>query len=300
MMDMIDNLQKAYETHIRELEWMSPETKTKALEKLAAITRKIGYPDKWLKYDSLVIKKDDYFGNRIATSRYEYFRDLAKVDKPVDKSEWPFSPPTVNAGYNPTTNEIIFPAGILQPPFFDPSADDAINYGAVGMVIGHELTHGFDDQGRQYDKDGNLKDWWTKEDADKFKAIADKVVDQYSKYIPIDSLHLNGALTLGENIADIGGLAIAHDAFKMTPQGKADQKIDGLTPDQRFFMSFASIWRLKMKDEMMRQIVLTDVHSPAEYRVVGPLTNFTPFYNAYGVIEQNQMWKSEKERIKIW
>ena len=222
------------------------------------------------------------------------------MDKPVDKSEWPFSPPTVNAGYNPTTNEIIFPAGILQPPFFDPSADDAINYGAVGMVIGHELTHGFDDQGRQYDKDGNLKDWWTKEDADKFKAIADKVVDQYSKYIPIDSLHLNGALTLGENIADIGGLAIAHDAFKMTPQGKADQKIDGLTPDQRFFMSFASIGRLKMKDEMMRQIVLTDVHSPAEYRVVGPLTNFTPFYNAYGVIEQNQMWKSEKERIKIW
>jgi len=168
------------------------------------------------------------------------------------------------------------------------------------MVIGHELTHGFDDQGRQYDKDGNLKEWWSGADADKFKSLADKVVNQYSKYNPIDSLTLNGELTLGENIADIGGLAIAYDAFKLTAQGQSDQKIDNLSPDQRFFMSFATIWRLKMKDELMRQLVMTDVHSPAEFRVIGPLTNFTPFYKAFGVVENNSMWKEEKDRIKIW
>lgn len=300
MTEMIDNLHKAYEKRITELDWMSATTKAKAIEKLAAIARKIGYPDKWLKYDSLVILKDDYFQNRINTSRYEYMRTIAKVDQPVDKSEWPFSPPTVNAGYSATDNEIIFPAGILQPPFFNPDADDAINYGAIGMVIGHELTHGFDDQGRQYDKDGNLKEWWSPSDAEKFKALADKVVAQYSKYMPIDSLTLNGELTLGENIADIGGIAIAYDAFKMTAQGKSDQKIDNLSPDQRFFMSFATIWRLKMKDELMRQLVMTDVHSPAEFRVNGPLTNFTPFYKAFGVVENNKMWKEEKDRIKIW
>jgi len=300
MTEMINNLHKAYENRIKALDWMSDTTKAKAIEKLAAITRKIGYPDKWLKYDSLVIYKDDYFQNRINTSRYEYMRTVAKVDQPVDKSEWPFSPPTVNAGYSPTTNEIIFPAGILQPPFFNANADDAINYGGIGMVIGHELTHGFDDQGRQYDKDGNLKEWWSPSDAEKFKALADKVVNQYSKYVPIDSLTLNGELTLGENIADIGGIAIAYDAFKMTTQGQSDQKTDNLSPDQRFFMSFATIWRLKMKDELMRQLVMTDVHSPAEFRVNGPLTNFTPFYQAFGVVENNTMWKAEKDRIKIW
>lgn len=300
MTEMIDNLHKAYEQRIKALDWMSDTTKAKALEKLAAITRKIGYPDKWLKYDSLVILKNDYFQNRINTSRYEYLRTVAKVDQQVDKTEWPFSPPTVNAGYNPTTNEIIFPAGILQPPFFNPNADDAINYGGIGMVIGHELTHGFDDQGRQYDKDGNLKEWWSASDADKFKNLTAKVVDQYSKYIPIDSLTLNGELTLGENIADIGGLAIAYDAFKLTAQGQSDQKIDNLSPDQRFFMSFATIWRIKMKDELTRQLVMTDVHSPAEFRVIGPLSNFTPFYKAFGLIENNKMWKEEKDRIKIW
>ena len=300
MMSLIDGLQKSYESRIKSLDWMSESTKAKALEKLATITRKIGFPDNWRKYDSLVITKDNYFQNRINTSRYEFNRAIAKVDQPVDRSEWQMTPPTVNAGYDPTKNEIIFPAGILQPPFFNALADDAINYGGIGMVIGHELTHGFDDQGRQYDKDGNLKDWWSKEDADKFKAITDKIVAQYSKYIPIDSLTLNGELTLGENIADIGGLAIAYDAFKMTPQGKSNEKIDGLTPDQRFFMSYSTIWRIKMKDEFMRQIIHTDVHSPAEYRVIGPLSNHTPFYNAYGLTESNRMWRSVKDRIKVW
>jgi putative endopeptidase len=300
MMSLIDGLQKSYENRIKSLDWMSEATKDKALEKLASITRKIGFPDTWRKYDSLVITRDNYFQNRINTSRYEFFRAIAKVDKPVDRSEWQMTPPTVNAGYDPTKNEIIFPAGILQPPFFNANADDAINYGGIGMVIGHELTHGFDDQGRQYDKDGNLKDWWSKEDADKFKAITDKIVAQYAKYIPIDSLPLNGELTLGENIADIGGLAIAYDAFKMTPQGKSTEKVDGLTPDQRFFQSYATIWRIKMKDEFMRQIIHTDVHSPAEYRVVGPLSNHTPFYNAYGLTESNKMWKGAGDRIKVW
>lgn len=300
MTEMINNLHKAYEKRIKELDWMSDTTKAKALEKLAAITRKIGYPERWISYDSLVIDKQNYFQNRINTSRFEYHRAVAKVDQPVDKSEWPFTAPTVNAGYNPTTNEIIFPAGILQPPFFNPNADDAINYGGIGMVIGHEITHGFDDQGRQYDKDGNLKEWWSSSDAEKFKGLADKVVDQYSKYNPIDSLHLNGELTLGENIADIGGLAIAYDAFKLTPQGQSEQTIDNLTPDQRFFMSFATIWRLKMKDELTRQLVMTDVHSPAEFRVLGPLSNFAPFYKAFGVVENSKMWKKENERIKIW
>lgn len=300
MMSLIDGLQKAYAEHIKSLDWMSNETKVKALEKLGSITRKIGFPDNWKKYDSLVITKDNYFQNRINTSKYEFYRAIAKVDKEVDRSEWGMTPSTVNAGYDPTKNDITFPAGILQPPFFDPNADDAINYGGIGMVIGHELTHGFDDQGRQYDKNGNLKDWWSKEDAEKFQAITKKIVDQYAQYIPIDSLRLNGELTLGENIADIGGLAIAYDAFKMTEQGKSNEKTDGLTADQRFFMSFAQIWRLKMKDEFLRQIIHTDVHAPAEFRVVGPLTNHTPFYNTFGLTENNKMWKSPQDRIKIW
>ena len=299
MMEMIDNLQAAYEKRIKALDWMSDSTKQQAVAKLNAIVRKIGFPDKWKTYDTLVITKD-YFQNRINTSRYEYIRNVAKNGKPVDKTEWAFTPPTVNAFYGPTTNEIIFLAGILQPPFFYPDADDAINYGGIGMVIGHELTHGFDDQGRQYDKAGNLKDWWTKADADKFNAKAKLVGAQYDNYIVIDSMRINPDLTMGENLADIGGIAIAYDAFKMTAQSKGNEKIDGLTPDQRFFLSLASIWRLKMKDELTKQIVLTDVHSPAKFRVIGPLVNFTPFYEAFGVKKGDKMWKDEKDRIKIW
>ncbi len=300
MNTLIDNLIKSYETHIKSLDWMSESTKSKALEKLHTIGRKIGFPDIWRSYDSLVILKDNYFQNRINTSRYEFYRAIHKVGKPVDKAEWDMTPSTVNAGYYPTKNQIVFPAGILQPPFFDARADDAVNYGGIGAVIGHELTHGFDDQGRQYDKDGNLTDWWAKEDADKFNEITKKIVAQYSMYVPVDTLHVNGELTLGENIADIGGMAIAYDAFKLTDQSKSDKKIDGLSPDQRFFHSFAQIWRIKMRDEFSRQLVLTDVHSPSEFRVAGPLSNFTPFYQAYGLTENNKMWKKQEDRIKIW
>ncbi|MBK8504071.1 MAG: M13 family metallopeptidase [Saprospiraceae bacterium] len=300
MMEMIDNLQLAYGKRIASLDWMSDTTKEKALGKLNTIIRKIGYPEKWKSYDTLSISREDYFQNQINTSRYEFFRNVAKNGQPVDRFEWPFTPPTVNAYYNATTNEIMFLAGILQPPFFYPDGDDAINYGAIEMVIGHEFTHGFDDQGRDYDQEGNLKDWWQSEDAEQFTAKAKLVGEQYASYIPIDTLHLNPELTMGENLADIGGLAIAYHAFKMTPQGKGNQKLDGLTPDQRFFVAFAEIWRIKIKDELMRQLVLTDVHSPAKFRINGPLTNFSPFYDAFGLTMQNAMWKPEKERIRIW
>lgn len=300
MMEMIDNLQISFENHIKALDWMSDSTKKQALDKLEAVMRKIGFPDKWKNYAGLDISRDDYFQNRINTSKHAYMRMVAKNGKPVDKTEWPFTPPTVNAYYSPTNNEILFLAGILQPPFFHPDADDATNYGAIGMVIGHEFTHGFDDQGRQYDKNGNLKEWWTKSDAEKFGEKAKKVVTQYGNYIPVDSLHINGELTLGENIADIGGLAVAYDAFKMTKQAKEAKLINGLTPDQRFFLSFANIWRLKLKPELLRQLVLTDVHSPAKYRVNGPLSNFTPFYEAFQVQKGDKMWKETSERIKIW
>ena len=245
MLALVNNLQGVYKERIEKLDWMSPETKKRALEKLAAFTKKIGYPDKWKKYDDVTISKDAYFKNEQSIAAHNYNEMIKKVGKPVDKTEWGMTPPTVNAYYNPAFNEIVFPAGILQFPFFDKDADDAINYGAIGAVIGHEMTHGFDDQGRQYDKEGNLKDWWTKEDADKFKKRVQVMIDQYNKFVVLNDLHVNGKLTQGENLADIGGLAIAYQAFKNTPEGKSDKKIDGFTPDQRFFLSFAQVWRIK-------------------------------------------------------
>jgi len=210
------------------------------------------------------------------------------------------TPPTVNAYYNPTFNEIVFPAGILQYPFFDKDADDAVNYGAIGMVIGHEMTHGFDDQGRQYDKDGNLKDWWTAEDAVKFKKKVQVVIDQYSQYTVLNGLHVNGALTIGENLADLGGITIAYQAFKNTPEGKSDKKIDGLTPDQRFFLSFAQIWRIKDRDERMRTRINTDPHSPEMYRVNGPLYNTPAFYKAFDIKPGDKLYRPENERAQVW
>jgi len=225
---------------------------------------------------------------------------LKKVNKPVDKSEWEMTPPTVNAYYNPSFNEIVFPAGILQFPFFDKDADDAINYGAIGAVIGHEMTHGFDDQGSQYDKDGNLKQWWTKEDETKFKAKTQMVANQYDQYVVLKDLHVNGKLTLGENIADIGGLAIAYQAFKNTGQGKGNTKIAGLTPDQRFFLSFAQVWRVKDRDETMRMRISVDPHSPEMYRVNGPLSNMPAFYDAFGIKPGDKMYRADNDRVKIW
>lgn len=300
MLELVGNLQTAFEARINKLDWMSDSTKQKAKEKLHAFLKKIAYPDKWRDYSKVTIDRNKYFENLVSCSKNEYQYQLGKVGKPVDKTEWGMTPPTINAYYNPTFNEIVFPAGILQFPFFDADADDAINYGGIGMVIGHEMTHGFDDQGAQYDKDGNLKNWWSKEDYEKFKAKSKQVIDLYNSFTVLDTVHVNGSLTTGENMADIGGIAIAYDAFKMTPQGKDTTKIDGFTPDQRFFLSLAQIWRSKQKDQVVRLRINTDPHSPAMYRVNGPLMNFTPFYTAFNVQPGQKMYKPENERIKIW
>ena len=300
MQQLVTNLQTSFEARIARLDWMSDSTKQKATDKLHAFLKKIGYPDKWRDYSKVTIQRGQYFENLVACSKNEYEYQLGKVGQPVDKTEWGMTPPTINAYYNPTFNEIVFPAGILQFPFFDAAADDAINYGGIGMVIGHEMTHGFDDQGAQYDKDGNLKNWWSKEDYTRFKAKSKQVIDLYNSFTILDSVHVNGSLTTGENMADIGGIAIAYDAFKMTAQGKDTTKIDGYTPDQRFFLSLAQIWRSKQKEESMRLRINTDPHSPAEFRVNGPLMNFGPFYQAFNVQPGQKMYKSEAERIKIW
>ncbi|MBS1597269.1 MAG: M13 family metallopeptidase [Bacteroidetes bacterium] len=300
MLELVNNLQTAFEARISKLDWMSDETKTKAKEKLHAFLKQIGYPDKWRDYSKVTIERDKYFENLVSASKNEYQFQIGKQGKPVDKTEWDMTPPTINAGYYPTFNRIVFPAGILQFPFFDLNADDAINYGAIGLVIGHEMTHGFDDQGAQYDKDGNLKNWWGKDDSVKFAAKTKLVVDQYNGFVVIDTLHVNGALTAGENIADLGGLNIAYDAFKMTKQGQGNEKIDGFTPDQRFFMAYAQISKGKKKDELTRRFINIDPHSPEMWRINGPLSNFTPFYTAFNVQPGEKMYKEEKDRIKIW
>jgi putative endopeptidase len=297
---LVDNLQATYADHIQQLDWMSDSTKKKALVKLHAIAKKIGYPDKWKDYSTVMISRDDAVGNKKNCDKYEYERNLKKIGKPVDRSEWYMTPPTVDAYYNPNANDINFPAGILQPPFFFKDGDDAVNYGAIGLVIGHEMTHGFDDQGRQYDADGNLKDWWSPEDAAHFKQRANLVVRQYDGYVAVDTFHINGDLTLGENIADIGGLSIAYGAFKKTAQGKDTVRIDGLTPDQRFFRSFAQVWRAKTRPESMKTQVLNNPHSTPQWRVDGPVSNLNAFYDAYNVQPTDKMYKPDSLRAHIW
>ncbi|RYF76666.1 MAG: M13 family peptidase [Cytophagaceae bacterium] len=297
---LVDNLKKAFEARINKLDWMSDSTKAKAKEKLYAFNQKIGYPDKWKDYSNVTVKRDTYFENRLAAIKNEYLNRLAKVGQPVDRTEWHTTPPTVTAYNNPPLNEIVFPAGILQSPYFDLYADDALNYGGIGMVIGHEITHSFDDQGAQFDKVGNVTNWWTKADYDKFKAKTQQVIDQYNKFTVLDSVPIKGALTVGENTADIAGVAIAYDAFKLTEQGKDTTKLDGFTPDQRFFISIARIWRVKTRDEFLRMYVNTNPHSPAKWRVNGPLMNFTPFYKAFNVQPGNKMYKPEQDRITVW
>jgi len=299
-LDLVNNLQTAFDTRINHLDWMTDSTKQKAKEKLHIFLKKIGYPEKWRDYSKVTVNKATYFDNLVSASQNEYRFQINKVGKPVDRTEWGMTPPTINAYYNPTFNEIVFPAGILQAPFFNPDADDALNYGAIGMVIGHEMTHGFDDQGAQYDKDGNLKNWWSKEDSVKFVAKSKQVNSQYDAFTILDTIHIKGALTTGENIADIGGIAIAYDAFKMTQEGKDTLKIDGLTPDQRFFIALGLVWREKLKPETMRMYATIDPHSPAMYRVNGPLQNFTPFYSAFNVQPGDKMYKADSARIKIW
>lgn len=300
MVGLVNNLKITLGDRIKRLEWMSPETKERALKKLNAFTVKIGYPDKWEKYDGIVIDRADYLGNMRAISKWRYNFNVSRLGKPVDKTRWGMTPPTVNAYYNPTNNEIVFPAGILQFPFFDFKADDAVNYGGIGAVIGHEMTHGFDDQGRQYDADGTLRDWWTKSDADKFQVRADQVVNQYNGFTVLDTLHVNGKLTLGENLADLGGLNIAYEAFKKTKQGQSTAKIDGFTADQRFFLSWAQVWRGAQRPEAAAQRILTDPHSPEIYRTNAPLTNIDAWYKAFNIQPGDKMYKKPENRTKVW
>lgn len=302
MLTLVDNLGKAFSARIDKLDWMSDSTKVTAKEKLGTIINKIGFPDKWRDYSAVKIRKDNFYTSLISAAENEYNYNLSHLGKPVDKTLWHMTPPTVNAYYNPSINEIVFPAGILQFPFFDPEADDAINYGGIGMVIGHEMTHGFDDQGSQFDKDGNLKNWWTAQDRQKFQTKVEQIQKMYDGFTVLDSsMHVNGKLTTGENIADFGGVAIAYDAFQLTEQAKdSAKKIDGFTPNQRFFLSLAQIWKSKYKDEVIRQRINTDPHSPAHWRVLGPLMNFDPFYTAFNVQPGNKMYLAPEKRIKIW
>ena len=294
---MVHALEAAMEKDINALTWMTPVTKTKALEKLHAVTNKIGYPEKWKTYSDMVIRKDDALGNSLRANEWQRKETLAKIGKPVDYKEWFMSPPTVNAYYNPAQNNINFPAGILQPPFYDNKLDDAVNFGAIGAVIGHELTHGFDDQGRQYNAKGNLSDWWTEDDAKEFKERASCVDLQYSGYTAIGDLKLNGKLTLGENVADNGGLRIAYMAFMDTLANKAAPKLDGFTPEQRLFLGWGQIWCMNTKEEASRLRALTDPHSPGQYRVNGTVSNMPEFQKAFSCTQAQPMVRENACRV---
>ncbi len=297
---MVDNLREAFRVRINNLEWMSAPTKQKALEKLNSFNRKLGYPDKWEDYTKLIIKKDSYLANYFRAEEFGFDDMIDQLGKPVDKTKWSMLPQTVNAYYSPVMNEIVFPAAIMQPPFFDPNRDDAANYGAIGAVIGHEFSHGFDDQGSKYDAKGNLNSWWTEEDRKKFEERTKVLVEQFNKFQVLDSVFVNGQLTLGENIADLAGLTVAYEAYQMSRKGKSADKIDGFTPEQRFFIGFAQVWRTHARPEFLRNQVLTDPHSPAKFRVYGPLSNMPQFYDAFGVKQGNLMWREENTRVKIW
>ncbi len=300
ILELVNNLQQAYKERIEHLSWMSDSTKQKAIIKLNAITKKIGYPDKWKDYSSVEISKDDLIQNLKNTGHFIYQYNVNKIGKPVDRSEWFMTPPTIDAYYNPYTNDINFPAGILQPPFFYANGDDALNYGAIGVVIGHEMTHGFDDQGSLYDAKGNLKSWWLPADSANFRKKADLVVQQYNHSLVIDTLHINGELTQGENIADIGGVSIAYDAFKKTEEGQSDKKIGGLTPDERFFMAYAEIWRTKWRPERTRSFVMTNPHSTPQYRVNNPASDVPGFYAAFNVRPGDKMYMPDSLRAQVW
>ncbi|HEV8084725.1 MAG TPA: M13 family metallopeptidase [Chitinophagaceae bacterium] len=300
MVDLVTNMQNTFADRIKKLDWMSEETKAKALQKLDAFAKKIAYPDKWKNYEGLVINKDDFLGNVHNTSVWAYNFMTGHMGKPVDRTEWGMTPPTINAQYSPTNNDITFPAGILQFPFFDFAADDAVNYGGIAAVIGHEMTHGFDDQGRQFDANGNLKDWWQKADGDKFKTRADEVAKQYDALTVLDTIHLNGRLTLGENLADLGGLNIAYEAFTKTRQFREGKKIDGFTPQQRFFLSWAQVWRSNTLPETEAQLIKTDPHSPGMYRTNATVSNIDEWYAAFNVKPGDKMYKPKEQRIHIW
>jgi endothelin-converting enzyme/putative endopeptidase len=300
MQRMVANLLEAYRQSISSLDWMTPATKQQALDKLAKFGTKIGYPDKWRDYTGLVINKDDLLGNVQRAQKFENDYEVAKLGKPVDRTEWGMTPQTVNAYYTPLRNEIVFPAAILQPPFFDFVADDAVNYGAIGAVIGHEIGHGFDDQGRHYDGTGALHDWWTETDAKEFEKRAKMLVDQYNAASPLPGVHVNGELTLGENIGDLNGVSIAYKAYKISLAGKPSPTIDGLTGEQRLFAGWAQIWRSKYREAEARRRILVDPHSPPQFRVNIPVSNIPGFYDAYNVKPGDKMYRDPKDRVQIW
>ncbi len=300
MTELIKNLRSAFEIRIKNLDWMSPDTKEKALEKLHAFIPKIGYPEKWKNYDGLKITRTTYYQNLQNAAQWRYDEMISYLGKPVDRTRFGMTPPTVNAYYSPTMNEIVFPAGILQFPFFAPEADDAVNYGGIGAVIGHEMSHGFDDSGSQYDKNGNLNNWWTKEDREKFDAKTKALGEQFDAYTVLDTIHVIGKLTMGENIGDLGGLNAAYTAFKMTKQGQSNEKIDGFTPDQRFFLSWAQVWRGNILPESAAQLIKTDPHSPGEYRTIGAPVNMDAWYDAFGVKPGDKLYKKPEDRIRMW
>jgi putative endopeptidase len=302
MNDLVENLKAVFRDHLKQVDWMADSTRAKAMAKFEKFTQKIGHPDKFRDYSTIEILRDDFLGNIRRAAAFESHREVRRVGKPVDRTEWEMTPPTVNAYFNPLQNEIVFPAGILQPPFFDVTMDDPVNYGAIGVVIGHEITHGYDDQGRKYDAQGNLSDWWTEQDAKTFEARAQKVADEYNAFEPLPGLHVNGKLTLGENLADLGGVTISYDAMEraLAKNPAKRKKIDGFTPEQRFFISFAQVWRVNIRDAEVRRLVTVDPHSPGRYRAWGPLVNFQPFYDAFGIKEGAAIWRAPELRAKIW
>lgn len=297
---LVNNLRAALKQRLATLSWMSADTRKRADEKLATFVAKIGYPDKWKDYSALEVRRDDIIGNARRASLWDWHRDIARLDQPVDRNEWFMNVHEINAYYNPLNNEIVFPAAILQPPFFDPAADDAVNYGGIGAVIGHEIGHGFDDQGRKFAPDGSLRDWWTKTDADAFIAKTKVLVDQYSGFDALPGLKVNGANSLGENIGDLGGLTMAYQAYHNSLQGKEAPVLDGLTGDQRFFLSWAQVWRTKIRDEALRAQVLSDPHAPPYFRVNGAVRNMDEWYTAFDVKPGDKLYLPPEERVKIW
>ncbi|MCF8474868.1 MAG: hypothetical protein K9G26_09235 [Emcibacter sp.] len=300
MLELVGNLSKAYEDSIKKLDWMGEETKVKALDKLSKFTPKIGYPDRWKDYSALMINADDLYGNIVRSNQVIHDREVVKLSGPIQRYEWYMYPQTVNAYYNPSMNEIVFPAAILQPPFFGMMTDDAVNYGAIGGVIGHEIGHGFDDQGSTYDGDGALKDWWTTQDKEEFKKRTAALVDQYNGFKLFDDLNVNGDYTLGENIGDLGGLSIAIKAYHLSLNGASAPVIDGMTAEQRIFIGWAQAFMSKTREEALRQQVATDPHSPAQFRVNGVVRNIPEFYEAFGVKEGDNLYLAPEERVKIW
>ena len=302
MNELVENLKAVFSDRLEKVPWMTEATRAKARAKFARFTQKIGCPEKFRDYSSVDIRRDDLIGNVRRAALFESRRHIARVGKPVDRTEWHMTPETVNAYFNPEMNEIVFPAGILQPPFFDLTKDDAVNYGGIGVVIGHEITHGYDDQGRKYDAEGNLNDWWTAADAKAFDDRAQRVVEEYNAFEVQPGLHVNGKLTLGENLADLGGINVAYEALQraLAKDPTKRQTIDGFTPEQRFFISFAQIWRTNIREAEAQRLVTVDPHSPGQFRAFGPLLNFQPFYDAFAIPAGSPMWRPVAQRAIIW